>query len=123
VATPSYSYLYGGGFFDQAQGFQTVMGNSGGPGDSAYLYDTAGGTFVATSTYAYVTGAGQTEQANGFHSVYGYSGGGDGAYLYGTMTAADTYVNGGGYAYLYGDAFFILEAGFASVWANPNAQR
>jgi hypothetical protein len=57
------------------------------------------------------------------HGVRLLRGGGDSAYLYGTMTAADTYVNGGSYAYLYGDAFFTLEAGFASVWANPYAQR
>jgi hypothetical protein len=55
--------------------------------------------------------------------VYGYSGGGDSAFLYGTMAAADTYVNAGGYAYLYGSSFFELESGFASVWANPNARR
>ena len=63
------------------------------------------------------------EQASGFRTVYGYSGGGDAAFLCGTMTAADTFVDGGGYSYLYGDAFFALESGFASVWANPFARR
>jgi hypothetical protein len=66
---------------------------------------------------------GQVEQALGFHSVYGYGSGGDSAYLYGTMTAADTFVQAGGVAYLYGDAFFELASGFASVWANPLARR
>jgi hypothetical protein len=55
--------------------------------------------------------------------VRAYSGGGDSAYLFGTMTAADTFVDGGSSAYLLGDAFFVLESGFASVWANPYARR
>jgi hypothetical protein len=123
VATSAYSYLYGTGFFNQANGFQTVVGTAAGPGDSAYLYDTPGGLYVATSTYAYVSGSGLVEQANGFASVYAYSGGGDTAYLYGTLTAADTFVDAGGYAYLFGPGFLVLESGFATVWANPFARR
>jgi hypothetical protein len=44
-------------------------------------------------------------------------------YLYGTLTAADTFVDAGSFAYLFGSAFFQLESGFASVVANPNARR
>jgi hypothetical protein len=135
VGSPTYSELAGPAdpsthlpsFVAYAAGFHTAVATAGTASDTAYLYDTPGGTFAATSTYAYVSAApgqpAQVEQANGFRSVYGYSGGGDSAYLYGTMTAADTFVNAGGYAYLYGDTFFELESGFASVWANPFAHR
>ena len=96
---------------------------AGTAGDVAYLFDAPGGVFVATSAVAYVSSPGQVEQASGFHTVYGYSGGGDSAYLYGTMTGQDTYVNNGGYAFLFGPGFFALESGFPSVWANPFARR
>jgi hypothetical protein len=135
VGSPTYSQLSGPAdpatrlptFVAYASGFHTVVAAAGTASDTAYLYDTPGGTFAATSTYALVSAAAgqpaQLEQANGFRSVYGYSGGGDSAFLYGTMTAADTFVQAGGIAYLLGPGFFELESGFASVWANPFAHR
>jgi hypothetical protein len=78
---------------------------------------------LATSANAYLYGSGYFNDASGFHSVYGYSGGAGAAFLLGTLTAADTYVNAGSYAYLYGDLFFELASGFAAVYPNPNARR
>ncbi len=123
VAAPSYAYLNGGGALAYAAGFQTVVGAAGSATDSAYLYGAPGATFVATSSSASMTGGGATAQASGFGSVYAYSGGGGQAYLYGTMTSADTFVDGGGYAVLFGAGFFDYAGGFASVWANPYAHR
>jgi hypothetical protein len=130
VSTPFYSYLSGpagagsgGRFINYAAGFQTVVGTAGAAGDVAYLYGVPGNTLVATASYALLTGGGLAAQANGFGSVYAYSGGGGQAFLYGTMTSADTFIDGGSYAELYGDAFLDFAAGFASVWANPFAHR
>jgi hypothetical protein len=128
VVTPGLSYLTGpaaggtGVFVNYAAGFQTVVG-TGGASDVAVLYGVPGNTFIATLAYATLSGPGLTGQANGFGSVYGYSGGGGAAYLYGTMTAADTFLDRGSYAELYGSAFVEVATGFASVWANPNAHR
>ena len=63
----------------------------------------------ATSSYAYLSGSGFSNEAVGFRSVSAYStGGGDQAYLYGTMTSADTFVQSGSLASLYGNAFLDL---------------
>jgi hypothetical protein len=128
LVKPSYSYLSGpagagrtGHFINYADGFQTVVGVAGSATDAAYLYGVPGNTLVATSAYAVLSGTGLTAQANGFSSVHAYSGGGGQAYLRGTMTAADRFVEGSDYAYLYGVAFLDFAGGFASVWANPNA--
>jgi hypothetical protein len=130
VVTPGLSYLTGpapggaGALVNYAEGFQAVVGTAGTGADVATLYGVPGNTFVATSTYALLTGAGLTGQANGFGSVYAYSGGGGQAYLYGTMTAADIFIDRGSYAELIGPAaFFDFAGGFASVWANPYARR
>jgi hypothetical protein len=124
TATPAFAQLSGPGYLNYAAGFQTVTALAGTANDVAQLFDAPGGMFVATATSAYVSaGAGQVEQAVGFRMVYGYSGGGDSAFLYGTMSAADTYVNNGSYAFLFGPGFFVLESGFPSVWANPFARR
>jgi hypothetical protein len=130
VVTPTYSYLTGpagagrtGHFINYADGFQTVVGVAGSAHDGAYLYGVPGNTLVATSAYAALSGTGLSAQASGFASVQVYSGGGGQAYLHGTMTAADTFVEGSGSAYLYGATFLDFASGFASVWANPLARR
>jgi hypothetical protein len=122
VGTPAYGYLTGAGYFNDAVGFQRVTATAGAPSDAAYLYGAPGNVFAATSANAYLYGAGYFNDAAGFHSVYGYSGDAGRAYLLGTGTSADTFVNAGVYAYLYGDAFFQLASGFASVYANPYAR-
>jgi hypothetical protein len=129
AATSVYSTLYGpavgrpGAFINYAVGFQTVVGTAGAAGDSAILVGVPGNTFVASAASATLSGPNLTEQAVGFGTVYGYSGGGGQAYLYGTMTAADTFLDQGSYPVLYGDAFVELAGGFDSVWANPKARR
>jgi hypothetical protein len=130
VVTPTYTYLSGpagagrtGHFINYADGFQTVVGVAGSDTDAAYLYGVPGNTLVATSAYAALSGTGLSAQASGFASVQVYSGGGGQAFLHGTMTAADTFVEGSGYAYLYGADFLDFASGFASVWANPFARR
>jgi hypothetical protein len=123
VGTPNYGYLTGASYFDDAVGFQKVTATAGAGSDNAYLYGAPGNIMVATSANAYLYGSGYFNDASGFHSVYGYSGYAGLAYLLGTGTSADTYVNAGSYAYLYGDLFFELASGFASVYANPNARR
>jgi len=122
---PSVSYLRGGGLFNEANGFATVVGISQGGSDAAYLYGSAGNdVFVATASYAYLRAGSTFTQVSGFHSVYAYGqGGSDQAYLYGTGTAADSFGQGGSWAYLYGNAFLDMVNSFGYVYANPNARR
>jgi hypothetical protein len=123
AGTSTFGYLYGASYFADAVGFQKLTATAGASSDSAYFYGGSGDVMVATSSNAYMYGSGYFNDVAGFHSVYGYSSGGGQAFLQGTNTAADTFVDRGVYAYLYGDLFFQLASGFASVTANPNARR
>jgi hypothetical protein len=71
VATSSNAYLYGSGYFNDAAGFGSVYGYSGG-GGVAYLLGTgtAADTYVDRGSYAYLYGDLFFELASGFASVY-----------------------------------------------------
>ena len=119
VGTPTYAYLYGAGYFNQADGFGVALAVGAGGGDRAYLYDGPGNdVFVGTPSYAYLYGAGFFNQANGFPVVVGYStaGGTDYAYLY-DSPGNDVFVGTPTYAYLYGPGFFNQVNGFKVVSA------
>jgi len=72
VATDSYAFLRGSGFYNQASGFRWVYGYSTGGSDQAYLYGTgtAADTFVQSGPIAYLYGNAFFDLVNGFGFVY-----------------------------------------------------
>ncbi len=76
MGQPAYSYLYGSGFFNQADGFKVVHASGGGGGDSATLYDPAGGdTFVGQGNAATFLGSGYQIDLDTFAQVVAEAGG------------------------------------------------
>lgn len=74
VATPTYAYISGVtetyNFFDEAVGFHNVLA-TGGSGDVAYLYDSAGADHLAAAGGAAgVAGSGYQNVATGFQTIY-----------------------------------------------------
>jgi hypothetical protein len=117
VGTPTYAYLYGAGYWDQANGFGVALAVGAGGNDRAYLYDGPGNdVFVGTPPYAYLYGAGFWDQANGFPVVMAYAtaGGTDQAALY-DGPGNDVFVGTPTYAYLYGAGFWNQANGFKIV--------
>jgi hypothetical protein len=119
VATPSYAYLRGVGFYEQASGFPVVVAlSSAGGRDAAYLYDSADNdSFVATPSYAYLDGQGFYNQASGFKTVVGNSsaGGSDSAELYDPGPGGSAFVGAPSYAYLSGGGTMQEATGFRWV--------
>jgi hypothetical protein len=128
-AYPTYSYLTGNNFYNQAKGFDAVYGNAtaGGTNDRAYLYDSAGNDrFYAYPTYSYLTGSNFYNQANGFDTVYGYAtagdvgGVGDRAYLY-DSAGNDSFYGRSTYSRIFGDDFDNFASGFDTVYGYATA--
>jgi hypothetical protein len=123
VGRPTYAYLYGSGFFEQADGFGVVLAVAQAGGrDTAYLYDAPGNdVFVGTPTYAYLSGPGFFNQADGFAVVVGTAGAGtDTAYLY-DSPGDDVFVGTPAYSFLYGNGYFNQVDGFQVVVATSTA--
>jgi DNA-binding beta-propeller fold protein YncE len=121
VGTPSYAYLHGSGYFNQANGFGVALAVGAGGSDTAYLYDSPGNdAFVGTPAYSYLNGPGFFNQANGFSVVVGNAtaGGTDTAYLYGSAAGGNVFVGTPSYSYLYGTGFFNQANGFQVVVGN-----
>ena len=121
VGTPSYVYLRGPGYFEQADGFGVALAYGAGGSDTAYLYGSASNdVFVGTPTYSYLYGSGFWNQVNGFAVVVGTAGEGgtDQAYLYGAAAGGNAFVGTPTYAYLYGGGFWNQANGFQVVVGN-----
>jgi hypothetical protein len=130
LATPGSSYMTGpspaaGGapYWNQVYGFAVVYAtHSGGSGDRAYLYGSAGNdTFVATPTSSYLAGPSNSywEQVYNFPVVLADGQGGvDVAQLY-DSAGSDTFVATPTSSYLAGpgNSFWNQVFGFASVFA------
>jgi hypothetical protein len=125
VATPSYAYLSGSGYFNEVVGFTggvTAQGSAGST-DAAYLYGstTGGDTFIGSSAAAPTTsslgGSGFYNWVIGFGSVSAYGQGpNDVAYLYDSANG-DTFSGSGSMADLYGVGYGIALDSFAQVIA------
>jgi hypothetical protein len=124
AATPTFSYLSGGGFLDVAIGYHNVYATSShGGSDTAYFYDSPGNdTFVGTSGYSYLSGTGFVNDAIGFKAVSAYAtaGGSDTAYLY-DAPGSNNFVATPTYAYLAGSSSFNYVSGFKAVYAYATA--
>ena len=76
VATPTYSYMTGSGYFNEAFGFANTIGFSSATStDTAYLYDQAGAanTFVEEQAESTLSGTGYTNSAYGFANVMAFA--------------------------------------------------
>jgi hypothetical protein len=122
ILTPTADVLTGNGFtlrlFNVAQAIAY-----GGPGETAYLYDSPGkDVFAGLPTYSVLTGAGFSEYAVGFGTVVAQStaGGADAAYLY-DAAGQNAFVGTPSYGELIGAGFLYYAVGFSTVLAQSAA--
>jgi VCBS repeat-containing protein len=129
---PTYSRMVGAGYDNYAYGFDTVFGratagDSGGVGDRAFLYDSAGNdNFYGRPTYSRMVGSGFNNYATGFDTVYGRAtagdagGVGDQAFLY-DSTGNDRFYGRPTYSRMLGSNFSNFASGFDKVLAYASA--
>jgi hypothetical protein len=97
IGAPGYSYVTGGGYFDQLAGFGVTYAYADGMTDKATFYLAPHQSFIATPTYGEVVGTGLLNVAAGFQvvSAYADASGSDATYLYlgpsGLLVASSTY--------------------------------
>lgn len=126
VATPSYGWFAGAGFYNQEVGFSAVNAfGAAGTNDTAYLYDGGGdNVFVGTPTYSFMTGTGYYyySQPVGFKAVNSYASknAADYSYLF-DNGGSNTFVATPTYSYLQGSGYFVQAVGFQSVTATSAA--
>lgn len=102
----------------QASGMENVSVTSGGGGDTARLYDSAGDdVFTAGPTSATLRGAGYTTTASGFASVMAYASTGNDTAQFLDSAGADRFVGYAGYSFLSGNGFYNFASGFKAVTA------
>ena len=114
----THSYMTGPGYYSHAEGFGSVVADSGTWGyDWAYFYDSAGDdTFTAGGREASMTGAGFDNTAVGFDYVFAYAsdGGTDRAEI-SACTGADRFFATPTYGYMTGPWFLHYAEGFEQV--------
>ena len=125
VATPTYGYFAGTGFYNEEVGFNTVNAYSAsGTNDTAYLYDAGGSNaYVGTPTYSYFANYGKPgyffNQAVGFRTVNAsaIAASNDAAYLF-DNGGTNTFVGTATSSSLQGTSYFNQVIGFKSVYAS-----
>jgi hypothetical protein len=132
LSRPEFGVLSGDGFYYRANGFdmvvaQALAGNAGGPGDQAFLQDSAGNdTFLGHPEFGVLSGSGFKNRANGFdlvvaQAVAGDAGGiGDQAFLQ-DSAGDDTFLGEPEFGVLSGNGFKNRANGFDLVVAQAFA--
>jgi len=119
VSTPTYSYMAGSGYYNEAFGFAGVVGFSSSTStDTAYLYDQAGAAnnFAGGTMESTLSGSGYANSAYGFANVMVFAGSGstDSAWLV-DGTGSNSFDGSGDVGYLASASSGITVEGFDAV--------
>ena len=119
VSTPTYSYMTGSGYYNEAFGFAGVVGFSSSTStDTAYLYDQAGAvnTFAGGTMESTLSGTGYANSAYGFANVMVFAGTGstDSAWIL-DSAGSNVFDGSGDVGYLSSASSGITVEGFGIV--------